>query len=42
MIRVSMGSFALPSDLYMPANTGIRKSTMPISTMMANDAIMIG
>ena len=42
IIRVSRGSLALPSSLYMPANTGIRKSTMPVITMSANEAIISG
>ena len=35
MMRVSIGSCALPRSLYMPAKIGMRNSTMPISTMMA-------
>ena len=42
MYRVSVGSLALPSSLYMPAKIGMRNMTMPISTMMAKLPIMSG
>ena len=35
MMRVSIGSLALPRSLYMLAKTGMRNSTMPMRTMMA-------
>ena len=42
MMRVSIGSLASPRSLYMPAKIGMRNSTMPISTRMANEPIRIG
>ena len=42
MMRVSIGSLALPRSLYMSAKIGMRNSTMPMSTMMANEPMRIG
>ena len=42
MMRVSIGSLALPRSLYMPAKIGIRKRTMPMRTMMAKEPMRIG
>src|SRR5450756_211019 len=42
MMRVSIGSLALPRSLYMPAKIGMRNSTMPMSTRIANEPIIIG
>ncbi len=42
MMRVSIGSWASPRSLYMPAKIGMRNSTMPISTMMAKLPMRIG
>ena len=42
MMRVSIGSLALPRSLYMSAKIGMRNSTMPISTMMAKLPMRIG
>ena len=42
MMRVSIGSLALPRSLYMPAKIGMRNRTMPMRTMMAKDPMRIG
>ena len=42
MMRVRNGSFASPSSLYMSAKIGMRKRTMPMRTMMANEPMRIG
>ena len=42
MMRVRNGSLALPRSLYMAAKIGMRKSTMPRSTMMAKLPMRIG
>ena len=42
MMRVSIGSLALPRSLYMFAKIGMRNSTMPIRTMMAKLPMRIG
>ena len=42
MMRVSIGSLAPPSSLYMSAKIGMRNITMPMSTMMAKDPMSIG
>ena len=42
MMRVSIGSLALPRSLYMSAKIGMRKRTMPMRTMMANEPMRIG
>ena len=42
MMRVSSGSLASPRSLYMPAKMGMRNSTMPMSTRIANEPITIG
>ena len=42
MMRVRNGSLASPRSLYMPAKIGMRKRTMPISTMMAKEPMRIG
>ncbi len=42
MIRVSAGSLALSSSLYMSAKIGMRNITMPMSTMMAKEPMRIG